>query len=123
MKNIFILSYKDYEYSVQYYLNGPENATQEDFNNICNNLLEKSGYNAITKSIHSEYSGWVGWNEIVEEMVPLLAEEGYYSFEPKLVEYFGSSIIDDQKDINGLGKAGKAIMLHNNAVKEELYKI
>ena len=116
---VFILAYADYETYVPHLLYGPENVSQEEFKNLCDSLLEEAGYNTLTNQ-----DSWIGWNDVVESLIPLLEKQGYQRFEPVKVSYFGSSIIDEDDFVESSPLKGSQskIIAYNKAFHEELFK-
>ncbi len=90
--NIFILVNSYWEiYEPEYFL-GPENFTQEQFNELCDSLLDTATQNAYSNR-HPD--NFIGNTEIVKEMVVLLKDKGFSHFIPKIYECFGASIFSD----------------------------
>lgn len=119
MNNIFVLARSHYEELTHYYFEGPADVSQKDFRLLCDSLLEEAGYNAIVRANKDPHGGWVGWEEVVESMIPLLEKQGYRHFIVKSCTYNGSSIIEslDENEIKGLSKAGPAIIAHNKRLR------
>lgn len=115
---VFILAYTDYETYVPFLLYGPENVTEEEFKALCDSLLEEAGYNSLKEE------SWIGWNNVVESLIPLLEKQGYRRFNPPKVSYFGPGIIDefDYRADSLLKGSQNPIIEHNKKVHEELFK-
>jgi hypothetical protein len=46
-------------------------------------------------------------------MIPILKENGYHAFNPKAVEYFGPSILDDKKYLKNFGNSADKLLKYN----------
>jgi hypothetical protein len=119
MKNLFILVRSHWEDWVPYYFEGPENVTQREFRELCTSLLEQAGYNSVVQATKSEYSDHVGWNEVVESMIPLLEKQGYRHFKPKQCVFSGPGVIDSITEADGLGGAANMIIAHNKRLSSK----
>src|ERR1035441_10319714 len=98
MKNLFILVHAHWEEWTPQYFEGPENVTQKEFRELCQSLLEQAGYNSVVHSTIHDFSSYVGWNEVVESMIPLLKKQGYRHFRPKQCVLAGPGIIDRSEE-------------------------
>lgn len=76
--NIFSLVYFDYDVEEHYFFSGPVGAKQKDFVKLCDQLIPKAGYRAVTRKQAPKESGdWIVWRDVVESLVSLLEEQGY----------------------------------------------
>jgi hypothetical protein len=80
-------------------------------------LLEKAGFDAL-KIFNGTF---IGWREIIEALLPLLVKDGFEVFNPKIVEYSGPGIIDDNCEARDLKKASPAVVAHNIKIREAEY--
>lgn len=116
MKNLFILSCSYYESYVDYYFEGSETTSQEDFNKICDSFLDEAAYKALSKEVrHKDFVGTVGWVEIVESLSSILEKHGFKQFTPKRVTYWGGGGINTNRDAGKLRNSVSAIIKHNLA--------
>lgn len=118
MENLFVLSYSHYEETANYYLEGPEGISQKDFQNICDNLLDDAAFQAVLQNSLDQYLPPVGWPDIVEILVPLLEKQGFKLFKPKMVDYWGSGIIQTKEDAKKLTKSVSSVIKHNKRFTE-----
>lgn len=121
MKGLFVIAHSYYEEYSPYYFEGPETATKEDFEKACQSLLEQAGYNAILMEQKDAHPSFIGWNSVVESMIPLLEQQGYRHFKPPIVRYWGG-IIDSYEDAKKLGNAGREVVSHNKRVREDVFE-
>jgi len=113
--NIFDLVYADYDWREHYFFDGPEGATLEDFEKLCNQLLPQAGYRAALKKSSPKKEGWIYWVDVVEALVSLLEEQGYQRIDIDSYHMEGGYIIglnDDESDFR-LGFAAPIITSHN----------
>jgi hypothetical protein len=117
---LFVLGYSYYEEYVPYFLHGPEDVTQEEFKALCDSLLEEAGYRAVANADDS----WVGWQQVVESLIPLLEQQGYQRFEPVENIYWGPGIIDehDYNELSLLKSSQSKIIEFNKEIHDKLYK-
>lgn len=121
-KDLFVLVYSHYEDYVPYYFWGDASSSQEDFQSLCDRLVDQAAFNAVRSAENSEYGAWVGWHDIVMSLIPLLAKEGYIQFEPKIKVVSGSGIIDHSMDTDMLGQdAAKAVIKYNHDMKSGMH--
>lgn len=121
--NFYVLAYAHYEDYVPFFLTGPD-MTEDSFNELCSSLIEQAGTNAV-KSINGD--SYIGWQEVVELIIPLLEEKGFIHIIPKKCEIFGSGIIQENKngrneDNNRLGSSLVAIIAHNEKTENIVYE-
>jgi hypothetical protein len=92
MNKIFVIVNCYFEtYSPEYFL-GPENISQSEFQSICDSLLETASNNALLNKNNEDY---IGNEEIIKEMIPLLKDKGFEHFSPHIYECFGANIFYD----------------------------
>ena len=116
MKNLFILAHTGWEDWNPYYFEGPGGVSQDEFKELCQSFVERAGYNATVRPDLRE--DFIGWNEVVESMVPLLEKAGYCRFNPKECTFAGRNIIDDLSKAEGMGSAADAIIAHNKRIRD-----
>lgn len=101
-RRVFVLSCSYHDEYGAHVLGGPSSATPESFQRLCDSLLpaavERAVATAEAKPIG--WRSWIGWSEITEAMVPLLAEHGFALLERIEHGYFGPGIIRDESDDN-----------------------
>lgn len=132
-KVIFELEYADYDVPKVYYFEGPDGATQNDFEKLCKKLLPEAGYKAYIKRVIDvqralEWVGcWVYWNDVVESLGLLLEEHGYQPYNFPGIQLKGEGIIgitrgslsEDYPLFLSLGFAGKIILDHNYKLEKK----
>lgn len=97
MNKIFVLSWSHYEEYVPHILFGPEEYSKEKFIDLTDSLLDKAVLFAIEKESKDEYPSYIGWESIVEQVVVLLKDYGFEVVNAIESNYFGGSIIDEEK--------------------------
>jgi len=81
-----------------YYLAGPDTYTQAEFRNLCSSLLTTAAEIALQQAGKDDRSIFVGWEDIVRELIPLLATRGFRAFRPKSAGFAGPDIIDNDNE-------------------------
>lgn len=82
--------WEDYE---PYDLIGPDHYSKEEFQKLCDSLLHDAVETAIKVEQAEEYPCYVGWSEIVEQLVVELTKHGFQKVELIEAEYRGTAII------------------------------
>lgn len=119
---VFVLAYSDYEEYIPYLFIGSELNSEDSFKRLCDSLVDIAATNAIKKQESDEYPGWVGWHDIVQEMIPLLIIEGYIHFDPKIKVYNGSGIIQSTSEAKVLGHdATEKVIRYNKSMEDRSY--
>jgi len=120
--NIFDLVYSDYDWEEHYFFDGPENATLEDFENICNSLMPKAGYQAALKKSVPKKGGWICWSDVVESLISLLEEQGYQRVFLNSYHMAGGTIIgiNDELIEDRLGFASPLITIYNRKLEKKM---
>ena len=123
---VFILAHTGYEEYNPYYFTGPSSYSEEDFNNLCDSLVNQAAQNALVISNNTDnheyyYDEYVGWPDIVSALIPLLEKEGFSQFKPKEARYFGTNSFDkddfERNDQRSLKKdIFDTIVTHNEKV-------
>ncbi len=109
----FILSHSYYdEYRPHYFL-GPDDISQEDFKNLCDSLLDQAAHKSVILSRNKEHCHRVGWEEIIENLIPLLENCGYQLYKPEEINFFGS-IIENYDESLGLSSFASNMIINNN---------
>lgn len=116
-KDLFVLAYSWYEEYTPYYFWGSEWCSEEQFQQICDGLIDQATFDAIKAESNAEYGGWIGWHDIVTALIPLLEKEGFTPFQPKIKVIKGSNIIDEPRDAKILGSDAAAAVIKYNKDK------
>ncbi len=117
---IFVLAYSDWEEYEPHIFIGSEFNSEDAFQELCDSLVDKAAADAIDNEKSKDYSSWVGWNDIVKAMIPLLEEQGYIHVVPKIKVYNGPGIIKDLKSAKVLGHdAAAQVIRYNEEVEKE----
>lgn len=119
---IYELSYRWYEdYSPTLFIAPDEHAemTGEAWQAYCNDLLTIAAKQILLCSFVGPY---IGWDTLTDHVCGLLENRGWKKVEPAKAGFWGSIIIDDLSSDAGepmalLGDSAKAIIEHNNRVK------
>lgn len=98
MSKIFCLAHYSYDEQNSHYFVGPDNVSKNEFEELCYNLVDSAGMNAIIIEKKRDYPCTIGWREVVEAMVPLLEKQGYHHFIPIEASFSGSVI--NNADLN-----------------------
>lgn len=120
--NVFDLVYSDYDWTEHYFFDGPEGATLEDFEKLCDLLMPQAGYRAALKKSDPKNGGWICWSDVVESLISLLEEQGYQRVSIDSYHMDGGTIIginDDEPD-SRLGFANQLIIAHNRKLEKKL---
>lgn len=117
MNNIFIVIAYHYEDYFPYYFSGPEDVSQEDFNILCQSLLNRAGKEAVKFQQMKMDPDYIGMNEVIASLAQILPEYGYHPFNPKQAFFFGPCIIDDNKYSKNFEDAAEIIIKHNDDLK------
>ena len=117
-QQLYTLSYSWYEEYSPNLLRGP---AVEDWDAFCDSLLPDAVELALKDS-----KSWVGWPDIVDAMVEILASKGYVKMKSSVPEknYFGSSIIRERekRDDDCLSdELIKKMAAHNEQLESKLY--
>lgn len=122
--NTFDLVYVTGDYEAHYFFDGPDDATDEDFEKLCNSLLPKAGYKAALKQLSSKHGSWIVWSDVVESLVSLLEEQGYQRVYIDTYYLHGGNIIGiynvDNSDNDRLGFASDIIRDYNKKLEAKL---
>ena len=120
--NIFDLVYSDYDWEEHYFFEGPDGVTLEDFENLCNDLIPKAGYQVVFKKAAPKNSGWICWSDVVESLISLLQEQGYQRVFLDSYHMAGGTIIgiNDDPNENRLGFAGPLIKIYNRKLEKKM---
>lgn len=86
--------WEDYE---PHDLIGPDNCTKEEFLALCESLLHDAAEAALEAEENSEHPSYVGWSEIVTQLVNQLTKHGFTPVEPIEAKFAGSAIIRDNR--------------------------
>lgn len=118
---VFSLAYVDYEEYVPYLFIGSEFTSEEAFSNLCDSLVDTAAVMAIAEENSRDHSSWVGWHDIVKQLVILLEKEGYVHFEPKLKIISGSNVINSVRDAKTLSHGvAEKVLRYNEELAREL---
>lgn len=100
--NVFKLSYTWYEDYSDFLFLGPENYSEYEFKNLCDDLLPRAISNALKLACDEELQdrSYIGMFEIIQEIAPLLEDFGFKIIEPRTANYGGSGIIKDVSDLS-----------------------
>jgi len=101
---IFTVSHGDYEVYSPYHVIAPEGVTEEQFEQLCNDLIGEAVDELIRRKGHAIYPPdeemgdqtptWIGWSEIVETIARrLLPARGYQYVRFFEVQMIGGGII------------------------------
>lgn len=101
---IFTLAHTDYEEYSPHHFVAPDGATEEQFTELCNNLIDpavdelikRGGWSPIVpdEQLADRDITWIGWREIVEIIAQkLLPEHGYQPVKFHEVSMWGGGII------------------------------
>jgi hypothetical protein len=121
--NIFDLVYSDYDWQEHYFFDGPDGATLEDFEKLCNQLMPKAGYRAALKKSAPKEGGWICWSDVVEALISLLERQGYQRVYIDSHHIDGGTIIgfNEDDDIEeSLGFSAKIILNYNRKLEKKL---
>ena len=124
-KNLFDLVHDNNDWREHYFFDGPPEATLDDFQKLCNELLPKAAFKATLKTPEPPDENWIGWDDIVKAMIPLLKEQGYQRVFIDTCQIDGSGILGlytVQPPEERLGFAGPLIFKHNQEIKKRLAK-
>lgn len=124
---IFNLVYSSWDYEETYFFYGPENSTQEQFQDLCEALIPQAGQLAVERQKHEEYETWVTWTDVVESLIPLLERQGYQRFDLPKFTVVGSGIIGmsgsrKRYSEGQLGYSAKLISEYNRVLDEKFKK-
>lgn len=115
--NIFSVRYGWYEDNYETLLVPPVIMNEEEFDMLCNSLLDQAALNAISNA-----QNWVGFRDIIDELVHLLKERGFEVISPYKFELWGSNIIDDNREFgnydNFSDETKNKIIEHNKEIEE-----
>lgn len=122
---IYLVTYNWYEDHKPTLVEGPE---VDDWQAYCNSFLEEATERAI--KIEEVEMSWVGWPEIVEQVIEILKEKGYKVVKPTEATYWGASIIhykDEEAHYHNNGvelseAAENKVIAHNEKVSDDLDK-
>jgi len=112
-QQFYVLAYATWEDYVPHFFSGPE-MTQDGFQSMCDSLLEVAAMGALLSE--NNRNDYIGWNEIVEAMIPFLEANGFTHINPTKVDYSGPGIIDaidDWHKTDKLGDVAQQIVNHN----------
>lgn len=87
-KELYILSFKDYELGVFKILTGPK---VDNWKNYCDKMINISAEKAI--KIAKKNRAFIGFEEIFKQMIDTLKDYGYQEIELETAEYFSNTII------------------------------
>ena len=124
-RSLYIVSYSWYEEYSPTILEGP---TVGDWKSYCDALIPQAALIAIEKQKTNKYPSWIGWIEIVDELINILiTENGYERVNLSNTDYWGSSIIRDELDstnenISVIAPVLQQIVDHNKWVEDKLDK-
>lgn len=85
--NVYTLVHKHYEGYKPFYFVAPEGATEQDFNSLCNMLIEVASDSLIEKG-----RPLIGWSDIVTEIAYILPSHGYTPIKFHEVVMWGDAI-------------------------------
>lgn len=120
---IFSLEYAWYEESQHYIFIGPEDYSQEQFQEICNDIVPLAGLQtlAVINSNDDLNKGYIGWMELTEAMIPFLEEKGFQHVIPIQANFRGSGSIISSDDSKPLKNVASNVIYHNNLVRHNMY--
>ena len=88
---VFELCWYHYDSYNNYIMLGPESMTKVSFERLCDRLVPEATKRVL--ATRDDDSGWVGWQDIVEQLPGLLEEEGFLNISPVRHVYSGNGII------------------------------
>jgi hypothetical protein len=103
---IFQLEWTTYDSAIIHHFEAPEGATLEQFQALCDKLMEESLQDAVEgkpgrSPMHENPPYWLGYMYGVEEVAARLADHGYKEVKFATVNYTHGSIIDGKKPEEG----------------------
>jgi hypothetical protein len=126
---IFDLVYYSWDSEKHRYFQGPEDATLEDFEEICDKLLPAAGYATALKRMDLKNVNmhlWITWISVVESLIPLLEKQGYQLFMPPQYEFEPTGVVGVNDYYSGmdkrLGFANKIIREYNHNLDQQIKK-
>lgn len=120
---IFSLEYAWYEESQHYIFIGPEECSQEQFQEICNDIVPLAGLQTLANANNDPYvnKGYIGWMELTEAMIPFLEEKGFKHVIPIQANFRGSGGIISTHDSKPLKNVASNVIHHNNLVEHNMH--
>jgi hypothetical protein len=116
MDNLFVLEFATYDDHIIHFLHGPTDISKNEFQYLCDSLLEKASQLALKNNLDS----FIGWDTIVDSLCVLLSDFGFQKFDAKSARYSGSGIIDRPIDAEKLGRLSPLVIEHNKKIRESL---
>ena len=131
MENIYELYHSWYEDFSSFLFYFPVPLTQEEWTAKTQGLVDAS----VKKILEENEHGWIGWQDIVNNMVGLLEEQGFTRIKTIQSGFWGGNIIDDAEDAVMRGdhfceKELKSIsepiltklLAHNQKIRDKIHK-
>ena len=84
-RELYRLTQSYYEETYEWLFYGEPN---RPFKQLCDSLMPEAAMMAVTAA-----RGWVGWTDVMDQLVRLLEREGFVRHEPTSAHYFGSGIM------------------------------
>lgn len=116
---LYLLTYSWHEDYCPTILEGPKRA---DWEGYCKLHLDNAVDWALQDAQENEI--WCGWPDIVNGLKAQLFNDGYREVFPEEVVFWGSSIIDSDRDGCGMltQEQLKRIIQHNNKLQDDMHK-
>ncbi len=115
------LYHGDYDRSDEWWFISTEDMSKEAFRALTNSLLPEASERAIAEARREGgYLSWVGWNDIVKEMVPLLEARGFKRLRPVSSDYSGPGIIENEdRATSDDASVPGSVIEHNRLAREQ----
>jgi len=101
MLHFYRLRWATDEQEMQFLFASAEKRTDEEFQALCNSLVEEASRRAVNRSLNASPNNrrFIGWGEIVVHMAVVLEDRGFVAINPLMIAagFDGSTIIDNER--------------------------